>query len=155
MREVLQVLLIGATGVAAYAVVFNWTALVVNARNQKRRVPGRVSPIFLVPQIIAFITAMFRSAAGLRFPPPGCRFDSELDRCWSMDSTRHSCCQRVSRASSSAMSAPAAQYALQSKKETLPYRRWYDSILEPCCQCAHCPPTGAMRGGDQTKIELF
>jgi hypothetical protein len=71
MREVLQVLLIGATGLAAYAVIFNWAALVVNARNQKRRGPGRVSPIFLVPQIIAFITAMFRSAAGLRFPPLG------------------------------------------------------------------------------------
>ena len=51
--------------------------------------------------------------------------------------------------------AAAAQYAVQSKKETLPYRRWYDSILEPCCQCAHCAPTGAMRGGDQTKIERF
>jgi hypothetical protein len=71
MREVLQVLLIGATGLAAYAVIFNWAALVVNARNQKRRGPGRVSPIFLVPQIIALITAMLRSAAGLRFPPLG------------------------------------------------------------------------------------
>jgi hypothetical protein len=42
-----------------------------------------------------------------------------------------------------------------SKNETLPYRRCDDAILEACCQCARCPPTGAMRGGDQAEIEWF